>query len=90
MPEPSFAAAYRAAQQRAGGGDPIEAGLLGRLADLECRRWTARVRPQPGVRLLARGAGIRARGGAGRANAVRRRGTRAAAQSGRADRCTTR
>jgi len=37
MPEQSFAAAYRAAQRRAGGGDPIEAGLLGRIADFECR-----------------------------------------------------
>ena len=36
MPD-SFAAAYRAAQQLAGGACPIEAGLLGRLVDLECR-----------------------------------------------------
>ena len=33
----SFAAQYRAAERLAGGRDPIEAGLLGRLADHECR-----------------------------------------------------
>ena len=35
MPHP-FAARYRAAIRLAGGGCPIEAGLLGRLADHEC------------------------------------------------------
>ena len=35
MPNP-FAARYRAAMRLAGGACPIEAGLLGRLADHEC------------------------------------------------------
>lgn len=33
----SFAAAYRAAMQLTGGACPIEAGVLGYLADHECR-----------------------------------------------------
>lgn len=33
----SFAAAYRAAMQLTGGACPIEAGLIGHLADHECR-----------------------------------------------------
>ena len=33
----TFAAAYRAALQLTGGACPIEAGLLGNLADHECR-----------------------------------------------------
>ena len=36
MPHP-FTAQYRAGWRHAGGGCPIEAGLLGRLADHECR-----------------------------------------------------
>jgi hypothetical protein len=36
MAQESFAARYRAAERLAGA-DPIEAGLLGRLADFECR-----------------------------------------------------
>ncbi len=36
MPNP-FPARYRRAQTRAGGSCPIEAGLLGQLADNECR-----------------------------------------------------
>jgi hypothetical protein len=32
-----FTAAYRAAQQITGGACPIEAGIIGRLVDLECR-----------------------------------------------------
>jgi len=35
MPNP-FADQYRAAMRHAGGGCPINAGLLGRLADHEC------------------------------------------------------
>ena len=37
MPQESFAARYRAAQRLAGGRCPIEAGLICRLADHECR-----------------------------------------------------
>ena len=37
MSEISFSARYRAAMAQCGGGCPIEAGLLGRLADNECR-----------------------------------------------------
>jgi hypothetical protein len=37
MPQQSFAARYRAAQRLAGGRCPIEAGLICRLADHECR-----------------------------------------------------
>jgi hypothetical protein len=33
----TFAQAYRAAQQITGGACPIEAGILGRLADHDCR-----------------------------------------------------
>ena len=36
MPNP-FPRHYRASQRQTGGGCPIEAGLLGRLADHECR-----------------------------------------------------
>ena len=36
MPNP-FPAHYRASQRQAGGPCPIEAGLIGRLADHECR-----------------------------------------------------
>ena len=38
MAQESFAARYRAAQRLAGGRCPSEAGLMGRLADHECRR----------------------------------------------------
>ena len=37
MPQQSFAARYRAAERLAGGRCPIEAGLICRLADHECR-----------------------------------------------------
>ena len=37
MSEISFSARYHAAMAACGGGCPIEAGLLGRLADNECR-----------------------------------------------------
>jgi hypothetical protein len=37
MPHERFAARYRSAQRLAGGQCSIEAGLLGRLADHECR-----------------------------------------------------
>ena len=37
MPHETFAARYRAAQRLAGGRCPIEAGLICRLADHECR-----------------------------------------------------
>jgi hypothetical protein len=37
MSQESFAAHYSAAQRLAGGRCPIEAGLIGRLADHECR-----------------------------------------------------
>ena len=36
MGQPTFSARYRAAQAQSGGSCPIEAGLLGRLADHEC------------------------------------------------------
>ena len=53
-PNAQLAARYRAAQRLAGGHCPIDAGLICRLADHECRR-PAGVRPQPALRLLARG-----------------------------------
>jgi hypothetical protein len=34
---PTFAATYRATSAAIGGACPIEAGLIGRLADYECR-----------------------------------------------------
>jgi hypothetical protein len=37
MSQPSFTARYRAATAQCGGHCPIEAGVIGRLADLECR-----------------------------------------------------
>jgi hypothetical protein len=37
MPQQNFAARYRAAERLAGGRCPIEAGLIGRVADRECR-----------------------------------------------------
>jgi hypothetical protein len=37
MSQESFAARYRAAERLAGGHCPIEAGLICRLADHECR-----------------------------------------------------
>jgi hypothetical protein len=37
MPQQTFAARYRAAERLAGGRCPIEAGLICRLADHECR-----------------------------------------------------
>jgi hypothetical protein len=37
MCESSFSARYRAAMAQCGGRCPIEAGVLGRLADRECR-----------------------------------------------------
>jgi hypothetical protein len=37
MPQQTFAARYRATERLAGGRCPIEAGLLCRLADHECR-----------------------------------------------------
>jgi hypothetical protein len=37
MPHQTFAARYRASQRLAGGRCPIEAGLICRLADHECR-----------------------------------------------------
>ena len=53
MPQ-SFAARYRAAERLAGGRCPIEAGLIRRLADHECRHGRARGRPRrpvaPGAR----------------------------------------
>jgi hypothetical protein len=36
MGQPTFSARYRAAEAQSGGSCPIEAGLLGRLADHEC------------------------------------------------------
>ena len=36
MGQPTFSARYRAAEAQSGGTCPIEAGLLGRLADHEC------------------------------------------------------
>jgi hypothetical protein len=37
MSQPSFSARYTAAMAECGGRCPIEAGVLGRLADHECR-----------------------------------------------------
>ncbi len=37
MSEISFSVRYRTAMAQGGGGCPIEAGVLGRLADNECR-----------------------------------------------------
>jgi hypothetical protein len=37
MGQSTFSACYRAAEAESGGSCPIEAGLLGRLADNECR-----------------------------------------------------
>jgi hypothetical protein len=37
MGQPSFSARYRAAMAQCGGGCPIEAGVIVRLADRECR-----------------------------------------------------
>ena len=37
MSQPSFSACYTAAMVECGGRCPIEAGVLGRLADHECR-----------------------------------------------------
>lgn len=37
MSQPSFSARYAAAMAECGGRCPIEAGVLGKLADLECR-----------------------------------------------------
>ena len=37
MGQPTFSARYRAAEAQCGGSCPIEAGVLGRLADHECR-----------------------------------------------------
>jgi hypothetical protein len=37
MVDPTFSARYTAAMAKCGGRCPIEAGLLGRLADRECR-----------------------------------------------------
>ncbi len=36
MGQPTFSARYRAAEAQCGGSCPIEAGLLGQLADHEC------------------------------------------------------
>ena len=50
----TFAERYRAAMRETGG-CPIEAGLLGRLADHECAPRPPTRRPHPKVRLLAAG-----------------------------------
>ena len=60
MSQPSFSARYTAAMAECGGRCPIEAGVLGRLADHECRHGRLPVRPDAAVRVLARGG----RGGA--------------------------
>ena len=50
MSQPSFCARYTAAMAECGGRCPIEAGVLGRLADHECRHGRL-----PGDRTLACG-----------------------------------
>ena len=67
MSEISFSARYHAAMAACGGRCPIEAGLLGRLADNECRHGRLPFDPHAGLRLLAAGG----RGGA-RATAPQR------------------
>jgi hypothetical protein len=60
MGQPSFSARYTAAMAECGGRCPIEAGLLGRLSDRECRHGrlpgdrapACGCRPQEGAALL--------------------------------------
>ncbi|HET6865893.1 MAG TPA: hypothetical protein VFH80_08215 [Solirubrobacteraceae bacterium] len=54
MSQPSFGARYTVAMVECGGRCPIEAGVLGRLADHECRHGRPS-RPDAAVRVLARG-----------------------------------
>jgi hypothetical protein len=51
----SFSARYAAAMAECGGRCPIEAGVIRRLADHECRHGRLPPRPDPAVRVLARG-----------------------------------